>query len=230
MTTKQIPLPLGEPPAQRFETFFGGPNAESVATARGFADGVLNARSLVVHGPPGCGKSHILNAVAHTLSARGLKVHAIDLVQDFDESYTLPDDADAIIADGAHASLPPPVEGALFNWYNAHAAVDGNNGGKVIVALRPPLAGSEIRDDLRTRLAAGLVVRLSALDDNELKLALAHHARARGLDLNDGVLQYLVTRLTRDMGTLTALLDGLDTLSLAEKRAISIPLLRTLIS
>jgi DnaA-homolog protein len=122
------------------------------------------------------------------------------------------------------------VEGALFNWYNANAAVGGNNGGKVIVALRPPLAGSEIRDDLRTRLAAGLVVRLSALDDNELKLALAHHARARGLELNDGVLQYLVTRLTRDMGTLTALLDGLDTLSLAEKRAISIPLLRTLIS
>ncbi len=226
MTTKQIPLPLGEAPAQRFETFFGGPNAESVATARAFAQGILNARSLVVHGPPGCGKSHILNATGHTLSARGLKVHAIDLVQDFDESYTLPDDADAIIADGAHASLPPPVEGALFNWYNAHAT----NGGKVIVALRPPLAGSEIRDDLRTRLAAGLVVRLSALDDSELKLALAHHARARGLELNDGVLQYLVTRLTRDMGTLTALLDGLDTLSLAEKRAISIPLLRTLIS
>ncbi len=226
MSTKQIPLPLGEPPAQRFETFFGGPNAESVGTARGFAEGVLNARSLVVHGPPGCGKSHVLNAVAHTLSARGLKIHAIDLVQDFDDNYSLPDDVDAIVADGAHASLPPPVEGALFNWYNAHAL----NGGKLIVALRPPLAGSEIRDDLRTRLAAGLVVRLSALDDTELKLALAHHARARGLELNDGVLQYLVTRLTRDMGTLTALLEGLDTLSLAEKRAISIPLLRTLIS
>jgi DnaA-homolog protein len=230
MPTTQIPLALGIAPVQRFETFFAGPNAESVATARAFAEGVLKARSLVVHGPPGCGKTHILNAAAHALAARGLRVHAIDLVQNFDEGYTIPDGFDVILADGAHASLPPPVEGALFNWYNTHAAVDGNNGGKVIVALRPPLAGSEIRDDLRTRLAAGLVVRLAALDDTELKLALAHHARARGLELNDGVLQYLVTRLTRDMSTLTALLDGLDTLSLAEKRAISIPLLRTLIS
>ncbi len=224
---QQFILDLGQAPAPRFETFFAGPNAEALATVRGFADGTLAARSLVLHGPPGCGKSHLISATSHQMSALGLSVHHADLEVwfDADERMALPEEADVVVADGAHASLPPALEGALFTWYNARAA----QGGKVIVALRPPLAGSEIRDDLRTRLAAGLVVRVSALDDAGVKAALAGHARARGIALNENVLQYLVTRLSRDMGTLTALLDGLDSLSLSEKRAISLPLLRTLI-
>ncbi len=225
MTSRQLILDLGRTPEQRFETYFTGPNAESAATARAFAEGTLNARSLVVHGPPGCGKTHIVNAVAHTMSARGLRVWQADPQAQYGEDFALPDNVDAIIADGAHASLSPALEGALFTWYNAHAY----DAGKVIVALRPPLAASEIRDDLRTRLAAGLVVRLSPLDDAGLKDALLSHARARGISLNDNVLQYLVTRFNRDMGTLTALLDGLDSLSLAEKRAITLPLLHTLV-
>jgi DnaA-homolog protein len=223
MTSRQLTLDLGSAPAQRFDSFFAGPNAEALATVRGFAEGTLPARSLTLHGPPGSGKSHLVAAAAHAIAAAGQKVWATDV--NTSDDPTLPEDADVIIADGAHASLPPALEGALFNWYNSRAYF----GGRIIVAIRPPLAASEIRDDLRTRLAAGLVVRVVPLEDASLTAALAAHARARGIELNSGVLQYLVTRFSRDMGTLTAIVDGLDTLSLAEKRAITLPLLRTLI-
>jgi DnaA family protein len=227
MSQQQLILDLGRTPEQRFETYFAGPNAEVLASARAFADGTLPAHSLVIHGPPGCGKTHILNSAVHTMSARGLRVHHAVIAQwsERDEGE-LPSTVDVIVADGDQSALPPALEAALFTWYNARVTP---HGGKMIVALRPPLSASEVRDDLRTRLAAGLVVRLLPLDDVGLRDALAAHARARGIVLNDHVLQYLVTRFSRDMGTLTALLDGLDTLSLAEKRAITLPLLRTLI-
>jgi DnaA-homolog protein len=226
MTAQQLILDLGRVPEQRFETYFAGPNAEALANARAFADGALNARSVVVHGPPGCGKSHVVNAMAHTINARGLRVYRATLEDWLDRNeQELPPEADVVVADGDQASLPAALEAALFTWYNARAT----HGGKMIVALRPPLSASEVRDDLRTRLAAGLVLRLSALDDNGLRAAVSAHAQARGIALNENVLQYLVTRFSRDMGTLTALLDGLDSLSLAEKRAITLPLLRTLV-
>jgi DnaA-homolog protein len=226
MSSQQLTFDFGRKAAQRFETFFPGANKEAVASARAFADGDFAARVLVVHGPPGCGKTHLLNAVAHTMAARGLQVHVAPLDDWFEANPApLPESADVIVIDGAHASFPPALEGAAFTWFNAHAA----RGAKIVTALRPPLSGSEIRDDLRTRLATGLVLRLLPLDDAGLKEALLIHAQARGIVLNDSVLQYLVTRFSRDMGTLTALLEGLDSLSLAEKRAISLPLLRTLV-
>lgn len=227
MTAQQLTLDLGRAPEQRFDTFFPGPNAEALASVRGFGYGTLHARSLVLHGPPGSGKTHLINACAHALASRGLRVHHADpeAWTDPERPETLPENVDAVVADGNHSCLPSALEAALFTWYNARAT----QGGLMLVALRPPLAASEMRADLRTRLAAGLVVRLLPLDDAHLRQALSVHAQARGLSLNESVLQYLVTRFSRDMGTLTAIVEGLDTLSLAEKRAISLPLLRTLI-
>jgi DnaA family protein len=64
------------------------------------------------------------------------------------------------------------------------------------------------------------------LTDAEKPAALVAYARRRGLTVSDDVVRYLLAHGRRDMTTLLATLAALDRHSLAEKRPITIPLLR----
>ena len=90
---------------------------------------------------------------------------------------------------------------------------------------RPP-AQLPLRDDVRTRLAWGLVYQLHELTDAEKEDALRAHAAARGIVLPPEVLAYVLTHMPRDMRTLMAILDALDAYAMAAKRAITVPLVR----
>ena len=56
-----------------------------------------------------------------------------------------------------------------------------------------------MREDLRTRLAWGLVYQLRPLTDEEKAAHLRAEAARRGLRLPDEVLGYLLGRLPRDL-------------------------------
>ena len=83
-----------------------------------------------------------------------------------------------------------------------------------------------LRDDLRSRLAWGVVFALQPLGDAEVRSVLRRAADARGIFLSDEVMDYLLTRFARDLGHLTAMLDRLDEFALATQRAVTLPLLR----
>uniref|UniRef100_A0A0S6YZH7 Hda lid domain-containing protein n=1 Tax=Mizugakiibacter sediminis TaxID=1475481 RepID=A0A0S6YZH7_9GAMM len=59
---------------------------------------------------------------------------------------------------------------------------------------------------------------------------LRARAAARGIELDDAVLDWLFARHARDLGALTALLDRLDSASLAAQRRITVPFLRELLA
>mgnify|MGYP001557980578 CR=1 FL=1 len=52
--------------------------------------------------------------------------------------------------------------------------------------------------ELRTRLGAGWVYQLHALNDEEKLSALGQRARQRGLELPDEVARYILSRHARD--------------------------------
>jgi DnaA family protein len=87
-----------------------------------------------------------------------------------------------------------------------------------------------LRADLMTRLACGLVYQVHGLDDPEKVAALRCHAEARGFRLSPEVAAYLLRHAQRDMPSLLALLEALDRYSLETRRAITVPLLRELLS
>jgi DnaA family protein len=68
-----------------------------------------------------------------------------------------------------------------------------------------------------------------ALSDDEKAVALKLHASARAFDLPDGVVDYLLRHLSRDLPSLMSVLDALDRHSLETKRPITLPLLRELL-
>lgn len=132
--------------------------------------------------------------------------------------------APVVVADDAQA-LSADAQETLFDAFNATLT----GGPKLVVAGdRPPLRLA-LREDLRTRLGAGLVFALQPLDDDEKRLAIITAARERGLPLGEDFVAYLLNHFRRDLRSLMALLDALDRYSLETKRAITLPLLRELL-
>jgi DnaA family protein len=116
-------------------------------------------------------------------------------------------------------------ERALFALYERLRA----HGGVLLVAARVgPAALGLALPDLATRLAAGLVYQLQALREDEKIAALRLRAGLRGFELSDEVARYLLARHPRDLHSLFALLDRLDSATLAAQRRLTIPFLRSL--
>jgi DnaA family protein len=126
------------------------------------------------------------------------------------------DGLDAIAGDGAD-------EEALFHFHNRARA----GAATVIYAARQPAAVLGLRlPDLATRLGQCTQVALTLLDETGRRTVLRERAARRGLELDDAVLDWLLRRVDRDLGTLTGLLERLDRASLAAQRRITVPFLR----
>lgn len=186
-------------PAPTLENFVAGRNGELIARLRS-----LDFRHvLYLWGAPSCGKSHLIDAVRHTHGAR------------------------VIVADDAQA-LDARAQEALFDAYNARTAAPDAAPSLVVAGSAPPRQ-LPIREDLRSRLGAGLVFEVHGLSDDEKRAALVVAARERGLVLADDFTSYLLTHFTRDLRSLVGLLDAVDRYALATKRAVTLPLLRELL-
>ena len=110
----------------------------------------------------------------------------------------------------------------LFGAINA--ARDGR--GAVLAAGSAPPAALALREDLRSRLAWGLVYHLKPLGETEKMRHLQAEAGRRGLTLSDEIAAYLLARVPRDMATLSALLEAIDREALTRKRPLTLPLVR----
>ena len=224
---RQLTLDLGTPPPSTFDNFHTGANAELVARLRGLdaalAAGPVADRTFYVWGEPGNGRSHLLHALVHEAPpghARYLGPQSALAAFGFDPRVAIyaVDDCDAL--SGAQQI-------ALFNLFNevrAHPTC-----ALVATGAAAPM-GLAVREDLRTRLGWGLVFHLAALSDDGKAAVLKFAARERGIALADDVPAYLLTHFRRDMPSLMALLDALDRFSLEQKRAVTLPLLRTMLA
>jgi DnaA family protein len=114
---------------------------------------------------------------------------------------------------------------ALFNAINEAR----QTGGKVLVAGNAPPAQLSLREDLKSRLAWGLVYHLKPLTDDERATYLRAEAGRRGMRVPDEVIGYLLTHVRRDLPTLTAILDAMDKDSLERQRQITLPLVREIL-
>ena len=228
---RQLTLDLGTPPPSTFDNFHTGANAELVARLRGL-DAALAAgpavdpkadRTFYIWGEPGNGRSHLLHALAFETPLGhvryiGPKSGLAAFTFDPRVPIYAVDDCD---------SLSGAQQIALFNLFNEVRSHP--NTGLVATGNAAPM-GLAVREDLRTRLGWGLVFHLAPLSDAGKAAVLKHAARERGINLADDVPAYLLTHFRRDMPSLMRLLDALDRFSLEQKRAVTLPLLRTMLA
>ena len=224
---KQMALDIGLHTTPTLDSFFAGPNSAALQHLRLWTTSQMPSPvPTYLWGESGSGKSHLLRAVQTELSNAGVSVGWLDADQNdrlnFDESWT------AVLMDDVHLYNLEQQQLA-FNWFvNALTPKSGSPRWVLAAGMLPP-ADLKLRDDLRSRLGWGHVYGLQVLSDTERRAVLRSEADARGLFLSDEVMSYMLSRFSRDLSSLMILLDHLDQFALQTKRAITIPLIKSML-
>ena len=220
---KQLPLPMHLPARDGFDALVVGRNDHAVAHLRGLLPGSGVSAPVYLWGDAGSGKTRLLRALATQHQAQGERIGWFDagdaLPWLLDEAWSL------VVVDRCEALDPAHQQAAFALFVEA-----GTHGVQWAAAGRLPPVDLPARDDLRTRLGWGHVFALQPLAEGETRAALRREADRRGILLPDEVIAHLLTHHERDMAHLMAVLDRLDGFSLAEKRHITVPLLKKMMA
>ena len=219
---QQIALDIGLRTPPTLDNYFPGPNAAALAHLQQWLPARSDTAPTYVWGPEGSGKTHLLQAAMAGLRAQGHSVAYMDAQTEdpavFDESWA------AVVMDDVHL-YGDALQHTAFSWFvQAHTLQR-----PVLAAGRLAPVDLALREDLRTRLGWGHVLGLQLLDEAQSRAVLRQVADARGLVLSDEVMDFTLRRFSRDLGSLMQLLDGLDRYALQTQRALTIPLVKSML-
>ena len=208
----QIHLPLDLPARQTRASFVIAP---CNATALALIDQPdWPAGKLVLTGPEGAGKTHLLHIWATETGAAYLS--GADLARaDVDALAAHP----GVAVDGADGvAVSAAAQQSLFHLHNLLAA----QGGRLLLAARAP-----VRDwglglpDLASRLLAATHVALPPPDDALLAAVLTKLFADRQVRVPDTLIPFLLARMERSLATAQVRVARLDAEALARQKPIS---------
>jgi chromosomal replication initiation ATPase DnaA len=206
----QLTFDLALRPALGREDFLVAPsNRAAVELVDRWPDWRAPAALLV--GPPGSGKSHLVEVWRNRAQARLARAGEVVAAR-------VPE----LMAAGAlaidDAPPEPPDEAAWFHLLN----LAREQRGFVLIAARmPPAAWGIALPDLRSRLAAAPAVELGPPDDELLRGVLVKLFADRQLAVDEPLIAYLLARMERSLGAARALVTALDRAALSARSAIT---------
>lgn len=216
---RQIPLALRHPPALgRSDFLVSDSNRDAF---RAVATAEPDTR-LALSGPAGSGKSHL--AAIWTAAQNAERIEATDLTEQRLQAML---DGGAVAIENADrlCELPGParrqIEALLFHLLNL---TKSEARGLLISGRTPPARWQTETPDLASRLSALPHIAVQEPDDTLLSSMLTKLFSDRQLSVSGEVLVYLVRRMERSCAAAEVLVDRLDALALAERRAVTRPL------
>ena len=220
---KQLALDIGLARAPSLAGFLAGPNEAAFRHLQLWAGSPTRSPvPTYLWGAAGSGKTHLLRAVAENLREQGASAGWLDPgiaePPEFDERWAV------LLLDDVHL-YSAVQQHAAFAWFVQAQTLQRG----VLAAGALPPADLKLREDLRTRLGWGHVFQLHVLSEPERRAVLRQAADARGVFLSDEVMDFILTRFSRDLDSLLQLLDHLDAYALQAQRAITIPLIRSML-
>lgn len=220
---KQLPLDIGLARPPSLASFLAGPNEAAWKHLLLWVGSPTRSPvPTYLWGAAGSGKTHLLKAVRESLREQGAATGWLDpsLAEppEFDERWAM------VLMDDVHL-YSAVQQHAAFSWFVQAQALQR---GVLAAGLLPP-ADLKLREDLRTRLGWGHVFELHVLGEQERRAVLRQAADARGVFLGDDVMDFILHRFSRDLGSLMQLLEHLDAYALQTQRAITIPLIKSML-
>jgi len=170
---------------------------------------------LVLFGPKGSGKSHLMHV--HMAAAGAIPLGYDDLA---DGNAIALARMGPLVIDDADRDIP---EDTLFHLLNA---IQEEKSTLLLTASMPAKRWPVQLPDLRSRLLAAAVVEIKPASDDILAGMLQKLFRDRQIAVEEGVVNYILTRMERSFAAVARIVEKLDAIALREKRKISIPLAR----
>lgn len=218
----QIPLDLGHRTAMGRDDFLiAQGNQDAVAWIDLWPE--WPAPALILYGPVASGKSHLCavwreRADAKAIDARTLNENSAREIAEGKHHIVL-DDIDALIGNVAG-------EKGLFHLYNIFKEEKRS---LLLTMCEPPVRRAFALPDLASRLRAAPAVAIREPDDQILAAVLVKLFNDRQLRVSEDVITYILPRIDRSFEAVRALVNAIDSRTLAEKKAVSIPLVKTLL-
>jgi len=214
---RQLAFDFGHRPSLGGDDFLVAPcNAEAVAWIDAWPN--WPAPALVIHGPPGGGKSHLAGvwrARAGAIEIPAAAVNPADIATALGAAQAaVVEDAERHVAGDAFAR-------GLFHLYNMLAERRGH---LLLTARSPVLQWPIALADLRSRLQAAPAAAIDLPDENLTAALLVKLFADRQLKVGDEVLAYLLARMERSFDAARRLVAALDAAALGAKRNVSVPL------
>ena len=184
--------------------------------------------ALVIHGPPGSGKTHLAEVWRRRSGAE--VVEAASLAKIADASATTQaapgggQAAAALVMDGLDERID---ERALLHTYNSVAERGGH---LLLTALAPPARWPLTLPDLVSRLRVAPAVAIGPPDDALLAALMLKLFADRQIAVAPEVPAYVVPRIERTFEAVASLVDRLDRAALVEGRPVTVPLVRAVLA
>jgi chromosomal replication initiation ATPase DnaA len=211
----QIPFDLAYPPSWRREDFLAAPcNTDALAWVDTWPDWPTPA--LVLHGPAASGKTHLAAIWATRSRANRLSpLHLTACPTEITGPLVI-DRVDLAIGERE-------AETCLFHIYNM--AKEG--GHSLLLTSACPMQGLDFTlPDLASRLRAAPAVGIAAPDDDLLAAILMKLFSDRQLQVSADVIAYAIPRMERSFAAAHALVTAADSLALAQRRAVTLGIIR----
>ncbi|MHB1543963.1 MAG: HdaA/DnaA family protein [Gammaproteobacteria bacterium] len=232
-SAQQLLFPFQDPSGSRFENFIAEGNQVILESCRELALGEA-AGLLVLHGPAGSGKSHLLRASCGARIERdGRAALWVASPNGSDARHrALPDereaDFDLLALDGIEAIAGDPIrEEVCFRL--VLSALQGRL--RLLLADRQaPQALPWVLPDLASRLKAATLPPLKPLTE-ELRLrVIQERSEVRGMQLDAPAARWLLHHWPRDLESLLAVLDRLEEQPGAVGKRITLAFLKRALS
>lgn len=178
------------------------------------------APAFVIYGPVASGKSHLAAVWRERTGAAAIDTAMLAV----NEAHELAGSAAHLSIDNVDLWLGErAAETTLFHLYNMMR----EEGRSLLLTMNmaPSHVGFAI-PDLASRLRAAPAAAIQPPDDTLLAAVLVKLFADRQLQIGSEVLQYLLPRMERSFAAAHNLVGAADRLALAEKRPISVPLIR----
>ena len=224
----QLGLPVKLADYAVFESYLPAENQDILIFLTEMISGKHYTPSCWLWGANSSGKSHLLQAVCERLHDNAIYLPMEELINEDPSLLTDLATRRFICVDDIHLCVKKNHwELAFFELFNRLIELHST---LLVSSLHAPKTNNFKLSDLTSRFSQYSVFKMKSLNDEDCKSALQLRAKQRGLVLPDDTVNYMLTHKQRDMKILYDLLDKLDTESLAAKRKLTVPFLKSVMN